>query len=146
MRIRPMEDNDLAAMTQLWVESWRDVMRQIDFEARRGWFEGRIASLRADGVGVFVAEDDEGLLGFVTIDARNGHLDQLAAAPRSWGQGAGLALLNHAKALSPTGVRLEVNAGNDRALRFYEREGFRRTGEGVSAASGLPLFHYAWEP
>ncbi|PSC07109.1 GNAT family N-acetyltransferase [Alsobacter soli] len=133
-------------MTDLWVESWRDAMPQIDFEARRGWFRDRIAGHRAAGVLVFVGEDEHGLCGFVTIDERTGHLDQLAAARRSWGRGVAQALLEHAKSMSPGGVHLEVNADNPRAVRFYEREGFVRTGEGVSAASGLPLFHYAWKP
>jgi putative acetyltransferase len=141
-----MQDADLPEMTDLWVESWRDVIPDIDFDARRGWFVERIAGFRAQGVSVFVAQDEVGLVGFVTVDERSGHLDQLAAAPRSWGQGVGSALLDRAKAASPTGLHLEVNAANARAIRFYEREGFARTGEGVSAASGLALYRYAWAP
>ena len=34
----------------------------------------------------------------------------------------------------------------DRAVRFYEREGFTRTGEGVNKHSGAATYLYEWKP
>jgi putative acetyltransferase len=142
--LRPAEDSDLPGMAELWVRTWADTLPQIDFGARTPWFVERISAARRAGVRVEVAERDGVLAGFVTVDPATGHLDQLAVASALRGSGVAKAILDHAKAIAPGFLHLEANAANPRAIRFYEREGFRRTGEGVSAASGLPLFHYAW--
>jgi putative acetyltransferase len=148
VQVRPIEDRDVAPVADLWVEAWREVVPDIDFEARRPWFLQRIEGLRGDGARVDVAVDSEtgDVLGLVTVDLRTGHLDQLVVARSAWGSGAAQRLLAHARTISPAGLDLEVNAVNSRAIRFYEREGFRRTGEGLSPASGLPLFTYSWRP
>jgi len=62
-------------------------------------------------------------------DAMRGELWVLYVAPSHWGRGYGYALLRDAEeALAATGRRdlaLWVLEGNDRALRFYERAGWR---------------------
>jgi putative acetyltransferase len=55
-------------------------------------------------------------------------------------------LLNHAKGISPALLTLKVNAANPRAIRFYEREGFVRTAEGINPQSRLAIYHYRWQP
>jgi putative acetyltransferase len=77
------------------------------------------------------------LLGFVTFDPATAYLDQLAVAPEAKGSGAASLLLNEARRLSPDGLTLDVNQDNPRALRFYEREGFEKIGEGTNPRSGL---------
>jgi len=61
-------------------------------------------------------------------DAHRGELWVLYVAPSHWGRGYGYALLRDAEhALATTGRRdlaLWVLEGNDRARRFYEREGW----------------------
>jgi putative acetyltransferase len=149
LRFRPATPADIPAMTDIWVDIWRDTMPSIDFEARRPWFVERIGAHLAGGVDVVLAVepgDDAEILGFVTIDRRDGHLDQLGVARRAMGRGAARRLIAEARRRSPGGVHLEVNEGNPRAVRFYEREGFACTGRGVSPASGLPLLHYRWQP
>jgi putative acetyltransferase len=152
MVLRPIRDLEPAGMAKLeeladlWVESWTSTLPDIDFAARRPWLKQRLIDLRAQGVAVIVAVDSAGgrLLGFVSVDRLSGHLDQLAVARQAWGSGAAVALLNEAKALSPGRLDLEVNVANRRAVRFYEREGFIQNGEGLSAASGLPIQFMVW--
>jgi putative acetyltransferase len=60
------------------------------------------------------------------------------------GRGLATRLLDAAKARARDGLRLDVNAANARAVRFYAREGFRKVGEGVNPASGLPTLAMAW--
>jgi putative acetyltransferase len=135
----------LPEMSDLWVASWARTMADIDFEARRSWFVDHVAELRARGAAVVCAftVSDGRMAGFITLD-NSGLIDQLAVATVAWGRGAATVLLDDAKRRS-THLHLEVNQENPRAVRFYEREGFRRAGEGVNAASGRATWRYAWE-
>ncbi len=50
-----------------------------------------------------------------------------------------------AKAASPTGLTLDVNADNARAIAFYRREGFVTTGHRLNE-QGRPIDLMAWRP
>ncbi len=81
--------------------------------------------------GLFLAEDDGTPAGFCHV--ADGWLTSIHVLPRWHGGGVGLALLNAGKnALRDMGfaqARLWVVAGNARARRFYEREGWRQSGQ-----------------
>ncbi|MCU0884710.1 MAG: GNAT family N-acetyltransferase [Beijerinckiaceae bacterium] len=146
--IRLLEPADREALLALWVESWREVDAGIDFAARRDWFDGHLAETVRAGASCHVAVSmpDGEIAGFILLDTASGHLDQICAASRWKGRGVGPALLAMARRLSPAGLRLSVNIMNHRAIRFYEREGFIRTGEGINPRSLLPIAHYSWAP
>jgi putative acetyltransferase len=147
LRFDPLALDDLHALLDLWVESWSHVYPGIRFEDRRGWFGGHLAAwLEAGGVCRIARTVDGGLVGFILVDPAKAHLDQICVAHDLKGGGYGLALMREAQRLSPRRIDLSVNASNHRAIRFYEREGFERVGEGVNPNSGLPVFHYRWEP
>ena len=144
--LRPFEPADLDALADLWVESWRATMADIDFARRRPWLVERLGQLHARGVLVIVASEGAGgvPLGFVTVDPASGHVDQLAVARGRWGRGIARALMARAEARSPGGIELEVNIANRRAAEFYAREGFVSAGEALSAVSGLPIQRLRW--
>jgi putative acetyltransferase len=149
IRFRPLSPSDIPALTDIWVDIWRDTVPEIDFEARRPWFVERLGEHVSGGVDVVLAvdpADEADILGYVTIDRRSGHLDQLGVAREAMRRGVARALLAEARRLSPRGIHLEVNEHNPRAIRLYESEGFVRTGQGVSPRSGLPLLYYRWTP
>jgi putative acetyltransferase len=136
--LRPPEDNERPGLADLWEASWREAMPQIDFAARRDWFFAHLQALEAARAVTICAFDASGaMLGFMTIDPETGYLDQIALAPQAKGGPAAKLLLAEARRLSPTGIELEVNQDNPRAVRFYEREGFERMAEGVNPRSGL---------
>ena len=60
------------------------------------------------------------------------------------GSGLASALIDEAKRLSPGVVELDVNEANERAVRFYEREGFDFVTRGTSEHSGLPTRRVRW--
>jgi putative acetyltransferase len=43
-------------------------------------------------------------------------------------------------------VQLDVNAENHRAIRFYERNGFLKTGVGANPLSGRDTVKMEWRP
>lgn len=133
-------------MLDLWVAAWRAAMPEIDFDARRSWCAAHLDALAAAGVRVVVAELAGTVAGFVTVDTRRGHVDQLAVHPEAQGSGVADRLIARAKVLAPGGLALDVNAVNGRARRFYARHGFRTVGAGVNARSGLPTLTLNWRP
>ena len=143
--LRGFVEADLSALIDIWVAAWRTTEFAFDFDARRGWLDERLRALRAAGAMIVVGLGASGRpAGFVTIDPRNGHLDQLCVAPAECGSGLAAALLDEAKRRAPGVVELEVNEANGRARRFYEREGFSVAGHGCNAASGLPTLRMLW--
>jgi putative acetyltransferase len=66
-----------------------------------------------------------GCLGFVEV--RDGTLDMLFVDVRWVGNGLGVQLLRQAEAMGA--VRLECFSANERARRFYEREGWQHRGD-----------------
>jgi putative acetyltransferase len=145
-RLRRREAADLPEMLDLWVASWRTTYPEIDFVARRDWLTAQIAAQEAEGAVTFciLAKDGERLAGFVVINPENGWLDQICVAPAYKGDGCGEALMAAARDASPGFIRLDVNADNLRAIRFYERGGFVEIGRGANTLSGRPTVMMEW--
>jgi putative acetyltransferase len=144
-RIVPFVSAHLAEAVDLWIEAWSRAMPAIDFEERRAWIVDHLVAMASRGVEIVCAFDasDGRMAGFITCD-KSGHVDQLAVGVHAWGTGAAKVLLDEAKRASSGTLHLEVNQDNPRAVGFYEREGFRRSGAGINAASGLAIWRYAW--
>jgi GNAT superfamily N-acetyltransferase len=115
--------------------------------------------LGSPDVWCLIAEEDGEPAGHVAVmpatrhdhwpsdDPALAHLWQLFVRPPWWGSGLASAL--HAEALRETGsrgfttIRLYTPAGQARARRFYEREGWTAAGEAFDDAEfGLPLVEY----
>jgi len=146
VRLRRYEPRDEDAAIALWLRSWQAAFPQIDFAARLEWWRQRWRSELVPKAAIAIAEADDGVVGFVTVDPSTGYLDQIVVAPQRWGCGIGAALIAEAKRLSPAGLALDVNTDNARAIRFYEKLGFVVSGAGVNAISGKPVHRMSWRP
>ncbi len=145
VEIAPLSAALMPELADLWVAAWTQAMPQIDFEARRPWLAAHLEGLHQQGWVTRCALAATGaLVGFVTLQPRSGELAQIAVAPCAARRGLGRLLLQEARALAPGLITLSVNQDNGHALRFYEREGFVKTGEGVNALSGLPTLRMEW--
>ncbi len=143
MRVREATTDDLAGLEDLANElsdlqaPWRV------FEPREGFLRGILEAWRAavadrDGAAIlFVAEDDDGLVGAAFAEvARGSELSDIAAVELSGvivtadarGKGVGKALVRAAAGFArDRGVgwlTLKTFAGNQEALAFWERNGF----------------------
>ena len=146
LNFQTFQSAHLPEMVDLWVESWALAYPDIDFEARRGWAVDTFVALAAKGVGFDLAFDAStaAMVGFLTLDARDGHINQVAVAKAYWGQGVADILLNRAKAMAPGLLKLEVNADNLRAIALYRRHGFVEVGRGANPNSGREIMMLEW--
>jgi putative acetyltransferase len=143
--IRDMSDSDYPHVTAMWVAAWEQVMPQIDFAARRESFAARLDQHRDEGAERLVAVEAAGeIRGLLVVNPGRRYLDQLAVDPTLHGGGLGGRLLRLAQERSPAGLTLHVNQQNPRAIRFYEKNGWRRGESGVNPRSGLPIWLYHW--
>ena len=143
--IRPATAADAGAVADVYLTSFHATydfpLAHTDDEVR-AW----IGNAVADG-GTWVALDAAGaVVGMMTL--KPGDLDQLYVRPDRLGEGIGRRLLELAKEQSPDGLTLYTFQVNDRARRFYERNGFVAEwfGDGSANEEGQPDVRYVWRP
>ena len=143
--LRPYRAADEDAAIALWQRTWQQAYPSIDFAARVDWWRARWRDALVPNATIIVAEQEGALAGFVTIDS-SGYLDQLVVGSEHWGSQLATSLVDAAKQRSPAGITLLVNKDNNRAIRFYLRNGFKHAGEDVNPTSGRPVLKMAWVP
>lgn len=146
LTVRHYAEGDEAAAIELWRRTWQATYPLIDFDARLGWWRERWRSELVPTATVMVATLDSAIAGFVTVDPKTGYLDQIVVAPEHWRSGVAALLLAAAKRIAPVGLDLLVNQDNFRAIRFYQKHGFRITGADTNAKSGALLHKMSWRP
>jgi putative acetyltransferase len=144
--LRPYDSHDEAASVALWLRTWQAAYPELDFAGRLDWWRERWRNELVPFAKIVIAESDGKIAGFVTVDPKTLYLDQLVVAPDYWRSGIGAALLAEAKRISPTGLDLDVNTDNARALAFYCKKGFSITGNGNNPISGKPVYRMSWRP
>lgn len=124
--IRPARPDDAPALARIWHEAWHDahdghVPAGLVAARTRATFDERVAGLLPRSM---VADVDGEPAGFVTI--REDELELLFVARTHRGTGVAGALVAAAEERGATW--LSVVAGNARARRFYERQGYADAG------------------
>ena len=84
---------------------------RVPLEVERGW-------------SLFVADDDGVLAAMLALHLPNFYLDQLFVAPEYQGQNLGRRLLAFTRKHLPDEIHLRCVRENEKAWRWYEREGF----------------------
>jgi len=144
--LRAYSDADEDAAIELWRRTWQQHYPHLDFGERVAWWRERWRQELAPTATISVVESGERLVGFVTVDATTGYLDQIVVVPEAWGSDVATMLMAEARRISPKGLDLRVNADNARAIRFYEKQGFVDAGETVNEISGAPVRLMRWRP
>jgi len=143
--LRPYATADEDAAIELWRRTWTQHYPDIDFDARVDWWRERWRKELVPAARIVLAEADDALIGFITVDLKTMYIDQVVVAPEHWGSGVAQELLDEAKRLSPRGLILHVNKDNARAIRFYEKHGFKYQGEDKNPLSGKPVNRLRWQ-
>jgi GNAT superfamily N-acetyltransferase len=136
MDVRFADEREIDRLAQIWYDAWHDAHASIvppELVRRRslGQFRARLVRALA---GVRVVGPPGAPVGLCMV--KRDELDQLFVAAEARGTGAAAALLADAEArLAAAGVKIAWLAcaiGNDRAARFYEKYGWRRSGSVTS--------------
>mgnify|MGYP002632697964 FL=1 len=142
--LRP-DHRDIA---DLWLASSGHMINNIDADNGREWLFLHIENLHISGAQTACAFNRQtgGLAGFVTVHPGNGSLDQIIVAQTDRGSGVAALLLDEAKTLASGAIEMRISEDNQRAMRFCEREGFRKTGLDASASGGARMWKMRWQP
>ena len=151
VRTRRAVPDDATAVAHLHVDCWDDaytgLMAQEILDERRANVDARAQRWReilTEHDRTLVAETEDGLIGFAGAGpARDNdlagdietELHALYVRAAWWGTGVGYALLG--EAIGDRAAYLWVLANNERAIAFYERQGFRRDGTTDMHIEGL---------
>jgi GNAT superfamily N-acetyltransferase len=147
--IRRASPPDAEALTMLHLDCWDDaytgLVPQEILDARREDIPARVAfwaEALEDANPVFLAEGSDGLVGFAGAGpGRDNDIDTelelkiLYVRASHWGTGVGYALFE--EAVGDQAAYLWVLGNNQRAIHFYERQGFRRDGTEDELDEGL---------
>ena len=131
--IRPLNPkHDLDKVVALWCQASIDCH---DFVPARFWQEAcaEMRDVYLPQADTWVMVENDSIFGF--ISTLEHHIAALFVKPEYQNRGIGAALLAHVLQGSDVAT-LDAYAANTRALRFYERHGFRVTGEGTDEATG----------
>lgn len=145
--IRQMRAADMSRVLDIWLAG---NLQAHPFIPKAYW-QGQLEKMEQEylpSADVFVYEDGESFLinGFIGIVdmVNDAYIAGLFVWPDCQGQGVGSALLAHGQ--EQYGVlRLNVYSKNDRAIGFYERNGFQTVTQGIDAETGEPEQTMAWK-
>jgi GNAT superfamily N-acetyltransferase len=143
--IRPAFAHEYDEVARVWMDSWisigpfqpdpfllKKMRAYIDREIEHGW-------------SLFVADADGTLAAMLALRLPEKHLNHLFVAPEHQGTGLGRRLLAFTRQLLPDEIWLRCVRDNEKAWRWYEREGFVYEKEQVARATGLTIKYYRWK-
>lgn len=146
--IRPATPDDAAPIAEVWLESWRAT---FDFEPAhpdedvRRWVRDELLVEAENWVATDPLHGDRVI---ALLGLSDTMVEQLYVRPEWIARGVGRELLDLAKRRRPDGLELYCFAANDRARRFYERNGFTPVafGDGSGNMERQPDVLYRWRP
>lgn len=152
MITRAYEAGDRSGVRQVYADAMSLAYAEIlSPDVLRGSLAAGWRGLRR-GHSVIVAVDEPDIVGFVDVASGDepGHcyVYDLFVAPQAQGAGVGRRLMeaahNAMDGMGATQRFLWVLEGNERAMAFYEREGWRRDGQRVLSSRGVHRLRYQY--
>ncbi|MGY3449314.1 GNAT family N-acetyltransferase [Bradyrhizobium sp. USDA 4353] len=143
--IRPARPDEYDAVARLWMESWCSTGLDSPSERLLTSLTDRIPREIVGGWSLYVADDGGALAAMLAINVERLYLDQLMIAPAYQGRSLGRRLLGFTRELLPHEIWLRCAEGNERAWRWYEREGFLLEKQEADPVHGRMMKYYRWK-
>ena len=143
--IRPARAEEYDEIARVWMNSWASTGLEASSNFLLAKLRARIPLEVDKGWSLFVTDDGKALAAMLALHLPNLCLDQLFVAPEYQGKTLGRRLLAFARQLLPDEISLRCVRENERAWRWYEREGFVLEKEEVEPMTGFVMKHYRWK-
>lgn len=139
--IRNLKDNDLDEIMEIWLCSNTEAHSFVPESYWKNNFP--VVKEAIPKAKVYVYEDENGeIQGFIGLDGS--YVAGLFVRKEARSRGVGKSLLDFVKDKKGS-LSLKVYAKNVRAVKFYDREGFKTTAEKIDGATGEREYLMAWE-
>ena len=145
MNIRPARPDEHDDVARVWMESWVSTGLAEASNFLLANLRARVAREIDDGWNLFVADEEGRLAAMLALQPRDNYLDQLFVAPGDQGRGLGRRLLAFTRKRLPDEIWLRCVRENEKAWRWYEREGFVYEKEAVALVTGFMMKYYRWK-
>lgn len=143
--IRPACAAEYDEIARVWMRSWvsTGLAEASDFLLAN--LRARVRHEIEKGWSLFVADDNGRLAAMLALHLPDLYLDQLFVAPEYQGQSLGRALLAFTRQQMPREIYLRCVRENEKAWRWYEREGFVFEKQAVEPVTGYMMKYYRWK-
>ena len=142
--IRPAHPNEYDEIDRVWMNSWASTGLEDASNFLLAKLRARIPMEMEKGWSLFVADDAGKLAAMLALHLPNKYLDQLFVAPEYQGKNLGRTLLAFTRQQLPDEIWLRCVRENEKAWRWYEREGFVYEKELVEPMTGFVMKYYRW--
>jgi GNAT superfamily N-acetyltransferase len=142
--IRPARAEEYDEIARIWMESWVSTGLEEASNFLLANLRARVRREIDDGWSLFVMDDGGSLAAMLALHFPRLCLDQLFVAPAYQGRSLGRKLLAFTRTQLPDEIHLRCALGNEKAWRWYEREGFVFEKEQIEPANGFMMKYYRW--
>ena len=143
--IRPARADEYDEVARVWMNSWATTGLEAASDDLLEKLCARVRTDVANGWSLYVADDQGTLAGMLALQLADHNLDQLFVAPEYQGKSLGRLLMAFTRDLMPNEIWLRCVRENEKAWRWYEREGFVYEREAVSPMTGHVMKYYRWK-
>ncbi|HVI64391.1 MAG TPA: GNAT family N-acetyltransferase [Bradyrhizobium sp.] len=143
--IRPARTDEYDEIARVWMESWVSTGLEEASNFLLAKLRARVPQEVEKGWSLFVADDGGTLAAMLALHLPKRYLDQLFVAPQYQGCSLGRRLLAFTRTHLPDEIFLRCVRENEKAWRWYEREGFVFEQEQVEPMTGFVMKHYRWK-
>jgi ribosomal protein S18 acetylase RimI-like enzyme len=143
--IRPARPDEYDEIARIWMNSWASTGIEEASNFLLAKLRARIPLEVEKGWTLYVADDGGALAAMLALHLPLCYLDQLFVAPEYQGQNLGRRLLAFARQHLPAEITLRCVRENEKAWRWYEREGFVFEKEAVEPMTGFVMKYYRWK-
>ena len=145
LTIRPARRDEYDEVARVWMNSWASTGIEAASDLLLANLRARVLREVENGWSLFVADDEGRLAAMLALRLADGCLGQLFIDPDYQGQGLGKRLLAFTRQQLPDEIWLRCVRENEKAWRWYEREGFVFEREEVNPMTGFMMKRYRWK-